>query len=201
MEDGQDCAGQCPFVPVCVRARALGEVCTMRVCLRWFPGKAGMRGLKGATVCRPNIHFQCLSFPIRTVVGWFLTERPASVNGWELGSGHFHGGLPPKACIGPGREGTGLGEHTPGCKVGHLGLGPSDLAPCPSRRGPREGGCWRWAHARDRRLRQTSPGRPAQWGTSEPILGMLGLCESPGPGRGLCLLLWVQFSPLCRWRH
>lgn len=54
------------------------------------------------------------------------------------------------------------------------------------------GRCWRRAQARDRRLRQTSPGRPSQRGTQEQTQGKLSLCDSPGPGRGprlLCCIL------------
>lgn len=61
---------------LCQRVCALGaEMCTMRVPLKGFAGKARATGSKGATVHHPNTHCLSLSFPIRALAGWFLTER------------------------------------------------------------------------------------------------------------------------------
>lgn len=87
MEAGQDCVGTvpvCASVCECVCARG-AELRTTRVCLRvwegrWFPGKAGVRGLRGATVT----HFLCLCLLIRAPWAGSSQGRPAGGSEWEL---------------------------------------------------------------------------------------------------------------------
>lgn len=149
MEAGQDCVGTvpvCASVCECVCARG-AELRTTRVCLRvwegrWFPGKAGVRGLRGATVT----HFLCLCLLIRAPWAGSSQGRPAGgvsggcpghppppASNWALGPGPPTSHLDPPG-EDPGREvletGPGQGPQTPADKPGQaLTAGDSGADP------------------------------------------------------------------------